>query len=189
MKRREFMTIVGGAVGWPLVGRAQQPAMPVMGFLSARTFDDSKNLLAAFREGLNTNGYVEGQNITIEYRWAEGQYNRLPDLANDLVHRNIALLVATGGEPSALAAKAATSTIPIVFTVGGDPIKAGIVASLNRPGGNATGVSLLTIAPEAKRLGLLNELVPGSGTFGILLKSSRAPNQPICRSINRLNSS
>ena len=108
----------------------------------------------------------------VEYRWAEGQYNRLPELANDLVHRNIALLVATGGEPSALAAKAATSTIPIVFTVGGDPVKAGIVASLNRPGGNATGVSLLTIAPEAKRLGLLNELVPGPGTFGVLLDPS-----------------
>jgi putative tryptophan/tyrosine transport system substrate-binding protein len=169
VKRREFMTIVGGAVSWPLVARAQQPTMPVIGFLSARTFDDSKNLLAAFREGLNASGYVEGQNITIEYRWAEGQYNRLPELANDLVHRNIALLVATGGEPSALAAKAATSTIPIVFTVGGDPVKAGIVARLNRPGGNATGVSLLTVAPEAKRLGLLNELVPGSGPFGILL--------------------
>jgi len=170
LKRRAFMTILGGAMSWPLVARAQQSAMPEIGFLSARTFDDSKNLVAAFREGLKTSGgYVEGQNITIEYRWAEGQYNRLPQLASDLVHRNVALLVATGGEPSALAAEAATSTIPIVFTVGGDPVKAGLVASLNRPGGNATGVSLLTIAPEAKRLGLLNELVPGAGTFGVLL--------------------
>jgi putative ABC transport system substrate-binding protein len=143
--------------------------MPVIGFLSSRSPDESKHLVVAFRTGLQTGGYVEGQNVAIEYRWAEGQYDRLPALAADLVSRNVAVLVTTGGEPSALAAKAATSAIPIVFTVGGDPVKIGLVASLNRPGGNATGVSLLTTAPEAKRLGLLHELVPTAAVIGVLI--------------------
>src|SRR5262245_2361788 len=144
--------------------------MPVVGYLSSRSPDESKHLAEAFRSGLlQAGGYVEGRNVAIEYRWAEGQYGRLPALAADLVGRSVAVLVTTGGEPSVLAAKAATSAIPIVFTVGGDPVKLGLVASLNRPGGNATGVSLLTTAPEAKRLGLLKELVPDATVFGVLI--------------------
>ena len=176
MRRREFITLLGGAAAaWPFAARGQQPAMPVVGFLSSKSPDQSKHLVAAFRSGLQTGGgYVEGQNVTIEYRWAEGQYSRLPELAADLVRRGVAVLVTTGGEPSALAAKAATSTIPIVFTVGGDPVKFGLVASIARPGGNATGVSLLTEAPEGKRLGLLKELAPNAAVFGVLID----PNYP-----------
>jgi putative ABC transport system substrate-binding protein len=163
MRRRKFITLIGGAAAaWPLTARAQQPAMPVIGYLSSRSPGEAAALLVAFRKGLGEAGYVEGQNVAIEYRWAEGQYDRLPALAADLAQRAVAVLVTTGGEPSALAAKAATSTIPIVFTVGGDPVKIGLVESLNRPGGNATGVSLLTTTPESKRLGLLHELVPGA---------------------------
>jgi ABC-type uncharacterized transport system substrate-binding protein len=169
--RRKFVAALGSAaVVWPLAARAQQTAMPVVGFLSSRSPNDSKHLVAAFRTGLQTGGgYVEGENVAIEYRWAEGQYGRLPELAADLVRRGVAVVVAAGGEPSALAAKAATSTIPIIFSVGGDPVKFGLVASLNRPGGNATGVSMLTTAPEAKRVGLLKELVPNAAVFGALI--------------------
>jgi putative tryptophan/tyrosine transport system substrate-binding protein len=170
MERRTFITLLGGsAAAWPLAARAQQPAMPVIGYLSSRSTADSTALVAAFRKGLGEAGYVEGQNIAVEYRWADGQYDRLPALVADLVQRRVALLVTTGGEPSALAAKAATSTIPIVFTTGGDPVKIGLVESLNRPGGNATGVSLLTTAPESKRLGLLHELIPGAKVVGVLI--------------------
>src|SRR5262245_45734372 len=154
---------------WPRSASAEQATMPVIGFLSSRSPAESSHLVAAFRAGLQAGGYVEGQNVAIEYRWAEGQYDRLPALAADLVRRGVAVLATTGGEPSALAAKTATSTIPIVFTVGGDPVKIGLVASLNRPGGNATGVSLLTTVPEAKRLGLLHELVPNTALIGVLI--------------------
>jgi putative ABC transport system substrate-binding protein len=170
MQRRDFIALFGGAAAaWPLVARAQQPAMPVIGYLSSRSPGETAALVAEFRKGLGEAGYVEGQNVAIEYRWAEGQYDRLPALAADLVQRAVAVMVTTGGEPSALAAKAATSTIPIVFTVGGDPVKLGLVESFNRPGGNSTGVSLLTTAPEAKRLGLLHELMPGAKVVGVLI--------------------
>jgi putative ABC transport system substrate-binding protein len=172
--RRKFLATLGGAtVAWPLAARAQQPAMPTIGYLSARSPEDTTHLVAAFRRGLVENGYVEGQNVAIEYRWTLGQVDRLPALAAELAGRPVAILVATGGESAALAAKAATSTIPIVFSMG-DPVKAGLAASYNRPGGNATGINLLTQTLEPKRLGLLHELVPQAATIGFLLN----PNFP-----------
>jgi putative tryptophan/tyrosine transport system substrate-binding protein len=177
MKRREFITLLGGAAAWPLAARAQQPAVPVIGFMSARSPEDSAHLLAAFRRGLAEGGYVEGQNVSIEFRWARGQYDLLPAMAADLVSRRISVLVAVGGDPSPRAAKRATSTIPIVFGVGGDPISEGLVESFNRPGGNATGDTLYTNIMEPKRLGLLRELVPGVPLIGVLLNPSFAPYQ------------
>lgn len=154
MQRREFITVLSSAaVGWPLAARA----MPIIGYLSSRSPGETADLLTAFRKGLGEAGYVEGQNVAIEYRWAEGQYDRLPALAADLAQRGVAVLVTTGGEPAVLAAEAATSTIPIVFTVGGDPVKLGLVESFNRPGGSATGVSVLTTGrcPAGVRRSLL----------------------------------
>jgi putative tryptophan/tyrosine transport system substrate-binding protein len=169
MKRREFIGVVAGAAtSAPFAARAQQTTMPVIGFLSGRSPEDSGYLVTAFQQGLADDGFVDGKNIAIEYRWASGDYGRLPKLAAELVSRPVAVLVGVGGDASARAAKAATSTIPIVFGMGSDPVGAGMVASLNRPGGNVTGVALLTNQMEAKRLGLLHELV-GSVPVGVLL--------------------
>ena len=177
MRRREFITLAGGAaVTWPLAVRAQQPAMPVIGFLSARSPEESAHLVAAFQSGLADNGYIAGQSVLIEYRWALGQYDRLPTMAADLVRRPVAVLAAVGGEPAAMAARTVTSTIPIVFAMD-DPVKQGLVESFNRPGGNATGMAVLSPDLEAKRLGLLHELVPQASTIGILLNPNFPPAQ------------
>jgi putative tryptophan/tyrosine transport system substrate-binding protein len=170
MRRRDLIKAIPGlATAWPFAARAQQQATRVIGFLNSRSPEDTPHLVAAFRTGLAQNGYVEGQNITFEYRWALGQYDRLPAMAAELVRRPVDVLVATGGEPSALAAAAATKTVPIVYLIGGDPVKQGLAASFNRPGGNATGVTLGTTLLEPKRFGLLHELVPRATKFGVLL--------------------
>jgi putative ABC transport system substrate-binding protein len=173
MRRRELMLLLGGAL--PAAAKGQDKPLPLVGFLSSRAPTDSARALAAFRDGLGAAGYAEGRNVAIEFRWAEGQYDRLPALAADLVGRRIAVLVAVGGEPSALAAKAATSTVPIVFAIGGDPVKIGLAASTSRPGGNATGVSNLTSELEAKRLGLLHEIVPNASIIGVLVDAKFQP--------------
>jgi putative ABC transport system substrate-binding protein len=183
MSRREFITLLGGAAAWPLAARAQQSAMPVIGYLSTRSPEDTIHLLAAFRVGLAQNGYVEGQNATIEYRWALGQYERLPGMAAELVRRPVTVLAATGGEPAAFAAVSATSTIPIVYLIGGDPVKEGIAASFNRPGGNATGVTLLTNSLEPKRFSLLRDLTPRASLFGVLLNPKYPAAEPALRDV------
>ena len=170
MKRREFITLFGGAaVVWPLAARAQQPAMPVIGYFSGRSPVTDGPMLSAFRQGFSETGFVEGRNVAIEFRWAEGRYERLPELVHDLVRRKVAVIVTSGGEASAQAAKAATSTIPIVFNTGGDPVEAGLVASFSRPGGNLTGVSSVTTTLMPKQFGLLSELAPKAVLIGVLV--------------------
>jgi len=175
MRRRDFIkVIVGSTAAFPLAARAQQPSPPVIGFLSSASPDEYTIRLRAFRQGLKDAGYVEGQNVTIEYRWADDQYNRLPALAAELVHRQVNVLVAGGGTPSAMAAKAATTTIPIVFAIATDPVASGFVASLDKPGGNITGVTNLNVEMGPKRLQLLRELLPNATTIAVLFN----PNSP-----------
>ena len=168
LRRREFVGLLGSAAAWPVVARAQQAPMPVIGYLNSGSPGPTANQVAAFRQGLSEIGLVEGQNVAIDYRWAEDQYDRLPSLAEDLVGRGVNAIVAVGSPLPARAAKAATATIPIVFVYGGDPVNDGLVASFNRPGGNVTGVTFITAALAPKRLELLRELVPGTDLIGVL---------------------
>jgi putative ABC transport system substrate-binding protein len=168
MRRRAFISLLGGAAAWPFVARAQQPTTPVVGFLGTASAGPFAHLLAGLRRGLQETGFIEGRNVAIEYRWAEGQYDRVPALAADLVRRQVAVIVTVGGETSAAAVMTATATIPIVFIVGRDPVKLGLVTSLARPGGNATGVNIFTTELVEKRLGLLHDLVPAATTVAVL---------------------
>ena len=175
MRRREFITLLGGAAAWPLAARAQQPAMPVIGFLQSASRTGTAHMLAAFHNGLRETGYTADQNVGVVYRYADGQYDRLPMLASQLVQSQVAVLAATGGDAAIVAARAATATIPIVFTTGSDPVALGYVASLHRPGGNVTGVVLLTSNLGAKRLGLLRQLLPNVDAVGVIVN----PTYPV----------
>jgi putative ABC transport system substrate-binding protein len=177
MRRRHFITVLGNTVAWPLAARAQQAPMPVIGYLSGSSPTSRVHLVAAFRRGIRESGYVEGQNVAIEYLWAQDQYNRLPDLAADLARRKVAVIAATD-TPSAIAAKGATTMLPIVFATGGDPVREGLVASLNKPSGNITGVSFMGSKLGAKQLGLLHDLIPEAARIAVLID----PNWPITES-------
>jgi putative ABC transport system substrate-binding protein len=176
MTRREFVTLLGGAAAWPIAASAQQPATPVVGLVNARSPEASERQVAAFRKGLNEAGCVEGQNVTVEYHWLNGQYDRLASLMADLVHRRMAVIATPGATLPALAAKAATATVPIVFGVAEDPVGLGLVASFARPGGNATGINIFLNELVAKRLGLLHELVPKAVRVAVLVNPANAPS-------------
>jgi putative ABC transport system substrate-binding protein len=183
MRRREFVTLIGGAAAWPLAARAQQPAMPVVGFLDAGSAAERTQQVAAVRKGLADGGYQEGQNVALEFRWAEGQYSRFAELAADLVRRGVSVIVVPGAFMGARAAKAATTTIPIVFGAGGDPVKQGLVASLNRPGGNITGINFFSVELVAKRMQLLRELVPEAKRVAVLVNPTDPENAEIPRDV------
>jgi putative tryptophan/tyrosine transport system substrate-binding protein len=178
LRRRDFIGVVGGLTGaWPLAARAQQAPLPLVGFMSGRSSEDSVQIASAFRQGLADAGFIEGQTVKIDYRWANGDYSKLPALAADLIDHKVAVLVGVGGDVSAAVAVQATKTIPVVFGMGGDPVKAGLVASFSRPGGNVTGFTLWTNQMESKRLGLLRELVPGVPLVGVLVNPSFPPTE------------
>lgn len=178
MRRREFITLIGGAAVWPLGARAQQATMPVIGFMHTLSPEIVASYLIAFHQGLKGAGYVEGKNVAVEYRWARGHYDRLPEFAADLIRRKVAVIVAAGGDPSPQVAKAATETLPIVFTMNGDPVRAGLVESLGRPGGNATGITIFGPAAVTKRLQLLHLLVPHADVVGLLVNPDN-PNAEV----------
>jgi putative tryptophan/tyrosine transport system substrate-binding protein len=183
MKRRELITLLGGAAAWPLAARAQQRAMPVIGFLSSRSAGDSASAVAAFRQGLSSAGYAEGRNVAIEFRWAEARFDRLPVLAAELVRRPVAVLVAVGGHQTPRAAQTVTATIPIVFGIGEDPVQEGLVPSLNRPGGNMTGATFSTALLGAKRFGLLRDLIPDAEVIGLLVNQNSTQGQGQARDV------